>query len=130
MQSNDQRPADFATALQSANRSKPVVLSDRSSFGGIAPSAHRSWTGHETMPPACSKRLPKFRFWRGWVLISRCCLTFLVFNGCSRAHYRRNADNAAAEIITEDNRDPRWQIRDPTRYADPRSRFYEPSNPA
>jgi hypothetical protein len=51
------------------------------------------------------------------------------FYGCSREHYRLNADKAAHEVVAGENNDPRWRQPNFTVYPDPRSRFYDPTPP-
>ncbi|GIW95010.1 MAG: hypothetical protein KatS3mg110_3051 [Pirellulaceae bacterium] len=48
-------------------------------------------------------------------------------SGCTRRHYRLDADREVAEIINEKSFDPRWAL--PPNFSiamDPRSRYYEP----
>jgi hypothetical protein len=49
--------------------------------------------------------------------------------GCSRAHYRRQADKEVYGLIDCDTRDPRWPLENYTIQPDSRSRMFDPDNP-
>jgi outer membrane protein TolC len=53
----------------------------------------------------------------------------LLLGGCSRAHYRRQADRDAYCLIEEKASDPRWDLQDYSITPDPRSRLFDPFNP-
>lgn len=53
----------------------------------------------------------------------------LLLGGCSRAHYRRQADRDAYCLIEEKASDPRWDLQDYSINPDPRSRLFDPFNP-
>jgi outer membrane protein TolC len=64
-------------------------------------------------------------------------LVIVVFlSGCSRSHYRKQADEEAQQLITEKSNDPRWalpcfsiEMDDRSRYYDPYDRDYPPMPP-
>jgi outer membrane protein TolC len=64
----------------------------------------------------------------GWVVGSG-VLSAVLAGGCSREYYRRDADQQAYQLIDEKESDPRWQLPDYSVYGDPRSRYFEPTNP-
>jgi outer membrane protein TolC len=53
----------------------------------------------------------------------------LVMSGCQRSFYRTQADDEVACIVDERSHDPRWALEDFTIAADPRSRFYDGTDP-
>lgn len=53
----------------------------------------------------------------------------IVFTGCSRGFYRRQADREVQEILDEKDRFPQWKIENYHVYPDPRARFADPFNP-
>ena len=69
------------------------------------------------------------RTWRVGLQIAACGLASLPFAGCSREHYRVNADKAAFEVVDGENHDPRWRQPNFTVYPDERSRFFDPTPP-
>jgi hypothetical protein len=64
--------------------------------------------------------------WRRWLLGS---LAAPALVGCTREHYRENADRAAQQVISSQPCDPRWQLHDLGIYPDARSRFFDPTCP-
>ena len=71
---------------------------------------------------------------RGLRLLSRLLvcvsvISSLVTMGCSRSHYRLQADNEAYCVIGERNGDPRWQTSDARIDIDPRSRYFDQFDP-
>lgn len=52
-----------------------------------------------------------------------------LLTGCTRRHYRLDADWEADWLIQQKSCDPRWALENFNVYPDPRSRFYDPSNP-
>ena len=71
-------------------------------------------------------------------LRSRCALCVRLFaviglalvagqSGCSRSHYRLQADREVRCLIDSGSTDPRWPLDNYTINPDPRSRFYDPS---
>jgi Outer membrane efflux protein len=50
-------------------------------------------------------------------------------DGCTRAFYRRQADNEVNDILAEKDRYPQWKIEQYHVYPDPRARFADPTNP-
>jgi hypothetical protein len=50
-------------------------------------------------------------------------------DGCTRAFYRKRADNEVNDILNEKNKYPEWQIEQYHVYPDPRARFADPTNP-
>lgn len=50
-------------------------------------------------------------------------------SGCSRAKYRRQADQDAYRLIAERNFDPRWQASNYSIEIDPRSRYFDAYDP-
>src|SRR6478735_8816889 len=69
------------------------------------------------------------RVWRVGLHAAACGLASLPFVGCSREHYRVNADKAADEVVSGENNDPRWHQPNFTVYPDARSRFFDPTPP-
>ena len=61
-----------------------------------------------------------------WVMVS---VGVLATGGCSRRHYRLQADSDAYRVITERNGDPRWQSEKIGIEPDRRSRFYDVYDP-
>ncbi|MBI3468103.1 MAG: hypothetical protein HY000_34285 [Planctomycetes bacterium] len=55
--------------------------------------------------------------------------TSLALAGCGRSWYRQQADQEAKELIAEKSDNPRWSYPNTTTYMDPRSRFFDPSDP-
>lgn len=53
----------------------------------------------------------------------------LVFVGCTRTHYRRQADTEVSQVVQTAAEDPRWSLTDYTIQPDPRSRMYDPCDP-
>jgi hypothetical protein len=53
----------------------------------------------------------------------------LLAGGCSRGHYRRQADCEVYKTVDCFDRDPRWHIEDYSIQAKPESRMYDPDNP-
>ena len=51
------------------------------------------------------------------------------FAGCNRAHYRRQADTEAYELIQEKRNNPRWMLPRTSINIDPRSRMFDPFDP-
>lgn len=70
------------------------------------------------MRDGCQNRLGRIAF-----------LAALTMTGCSRTHYRLNADREAYSTIAERNNDPRWSESDLGIEMDPRSRYFDPYNP-
>jgi outer membrane protein TolC len=50
-------------------------------------------------------------------------------DGCTRAFYRRQADNEVNDVLAEKDRYPEWKIEQYHVYPDPRARFADPTNP-
>lgn len=61
------------------------------------------------------------------VALSACLLCAL--SGCSRTIYRLRADKEAKYLVTQKSNDPRWDLLDFTIGMDPRSRFFDPTDP-
>ncbi|NLF72324.1 MAG: TolC family protein [Candidatus Anammoximicrobium sp.] len=53
----------------------------------------------------------------------------LAAGGCSRQHYRVQADREVHELVTEKSNDPRWAICDFSIDMDPRSRYFDAADP-
>ncbi len=53
----------------------------------------------------------------------------LAAGGCTRAHYRRQADDEVYGAVAWATSDPRWQMIDYTIQPDPQSRMYSPYDP-
>ncbi len=53
----------------------------------------------------------------------------LIACGCSRTHYRLQADRDAYDVIAERNTDPRWSTPDYGIEMDPRSRYHDDHDP-
>ncbi len=56
-------------------------------------------------------------------------VTAMLSAGCSRAHYRRNADQEVYSLLDCGSRDPRWPLPDYTIDPDPKSRMAYPYSP-
>ncbi|MCC7085779.1 MAG: winged helix-turn-helix transcriptional regulator, partial [Pirellulales bacterium] len=50
-------------------------------------------------------------------------------SGCTRAYFRKWADNEIYDLVREKSQDSRWPLNDYTINIDPRSRMYDPSCP-
>ena len=61
------------------------------------------------------------------VLAAVTCMVVAV--GCTREHYRRQADREVYALVDCASTDPRWPMDDYTIQPDPASRFYDPNNP-
>lgn len=64
----------------------------------------------------------------------KCSLLVLVValvlvGGCSRAHHRESADAEVYNILTEKNQNPQWTVPRLDITPDPRSRFFDPTDP-
>jgi hypothetical protein len=57
------------------------------------------------------------------------CGVAALLGGCSRTYYRESADAGVAALVAEKGTDPRWSLRDFTIDMDPRSRYYDPTDP-
>ncbi|MGH2626752.1 MAG: hypothetical protein ACRDHY_08905, partial [Anaerolineales bacterium] len=58
-----------------------------------------------------------------------CCGLLCLLAACSRGYYREHADKDVRRLVAEKSNDPRWALRDFTIDMDPRSRFYDPTDP-
>jgi hypothetical protein len=56
-------------------------------------------------------------------------LVLLAVSGCTRSHYRQQADAQASALIREKSNHPLWQLEDRGPYVDPRSRMFDPFDP-
>jgi hypothetical protein len=81
------------------------------------------------MERSTSKGIVGRRWKVGLQTAAVCGLASLPFVGCSREHYRVNADKAAQDVVAGENNDPRWRQPNFTVYPDPRSRFFDPTPP-
>ena len=63
----------------------------------------------------------------GWPLLL--LASALIASGCSRTHYRLQADRDAYDVIAERNTDPRWSTPDYGIEMDPRSRYHDDQDP-
>lgn len=61
------------------------------------------------------------------LLVSLACVAAL--SGCSRAHYRRQADNEAYALVQQKANHPHWALDNYTIAIDPRSRMFDPNSP-
>ncbi|MHC4396040.1 MAG: TolC family protein [Planctomycetota bacterium] len=64
----------------------------------------------------------------------KCSLLVLVValvlvSGCSRAHHRESADAEVYNILTDKNQNPQWTVPRLDITPDPRSRFFDPTDP-
>lgn len=68
-----------------------------------------------------------------WCVSSRLVCVFgllgLLAGGCSRAEYRRQADQDVKRLVDCASQDPRWPLEDFTISVDPRSRYFDPAPP-
>src|SRR5436190_16557325 len=53
----------------------------------------------------------------------------LCATGCTRTHYRRQADREVAYLVNEKNLPGRWGIQNLGLQYDPRSRYFDPNDP-
>ncbi len=53
----------------------------------------------------------------------------LLLGGCTRAHYRRQADRDAYALVDQKTCDPRWPLEDYSIEPDPHSRLFNPFSP-
>ena len=65
----------------------------------------------------------------GSVWITFLLTSVLIACGCSRTHYRLQADRDAYDVIAERNTDPRWSTPDYGIEMDPRSRYHDDHDP-
>src|ERR1700736_4031747 len=66
----------------------------------------------------------------GWTMCLLVVLGLLVgIGGCTRAFYRRAADNEVNDILAEKDKIPGCKIEQFHVYSDPRARFADPTNP-
>ncbi len=56
-------------------------------------------------------------------------LVLIISHGCTRARYRRLADNDAYNLVAEKQTNPHWALPNYTINIDSRSRMYDPYNP-
>ena len=61
------------------------------------------------------------------VVVTATCI--VVAMGCTREHYRRQADREVYALVDCASSDPRWPVDDFTIQPDPMSRLYDPNNP-
>lgn len=73
--------------------------------------------------------LPRDR--KGWRFKTACLAGLLIpaAAGCTRRHYRLQADNDTYAAIAESTCNPRYAVPEFNVYPDPRSRFYDPTDP-
>jgi hypothetical protein len=64
--------------------------------------------------------------WGRWCLIA---LLVVILSGCTRAHYRRQADREVYGLIACGTEDPRWKLQDYTINPKADSRMFDPNNP-
>ncbi len=53
----------------------------------------------------------------------------LLVPACSRGHYREDADREVTRLVAEKSDDPRWAMKKFSVTMDPRSRYYDPTDP-
>ncbi|MGE0608579.1 MAG: hypothetical protein AB7O62_15900 [Pirellulales bacterium] len=63
--------------------------------------------------------------WAIWLTV----LLFIILSGCSRAHYRRQADDLVNDLVRHGCYDDRYQIQDYTIKIGPQSRLFDPTCP-
>ncbi len=74
----------------------------------------------------CFKRKrPAFRHCR----LIGCCGLLCLLPACRRGDYRRDADKDVGQLLAEKSSDPRWGVKDFTIEMDPRSRYFDPTDP-
>ena len=56
-------------------------------------------------------------------------LVLVLLCGCSRAFYRKQADRDVACLVAQKSNDPRWALPNFPIGMDPRSRYFDPTNP-
>jgi len=64
-----------------------------------------------------------------WLLTLLVCALLAVSQGCTRAWYRRQADIDANNLIREKASHPHWALNNQTFAMDPRSRYFDGTNP-
>src|SRR5688500_17282040 len=64
-----------------------------------------------------------------WLLTLVVCALVAASQGCSRAWYRRQADIDANKLIREKASHPHWALNNQTFAVDPRSRYFDGTNP-
>jgi len=64
-----------------------------------------------------------------WTLFLGGLISFSALAGCTRTHYRRQADRQTYQILAEKSADPRWRLPRMNITPDEKSRFYNPSSP-
>ena len=63
----------------------------------------------------------------GWFVVALCAA--VIPTGCSRTHYRLQADREVTGLMNEKNLPGRWGIPNFRLRYDPRSRYFDPTNP-
>lgn len=76
------------------------------------------------IPSNCTMQV--FQKWFGLLL---CCALAVSSAGCTRAWYRRQADIDANTLIREKASHPHWALNNQTFAMDPRSRYFDGTNP-
>ncbi len=64
-----------------------------------------------------------------WAACFGLALALFASGGCSRQHYRVQADCEVHDLVAEKSNDPRWAVGDFSIDMDPRSRYFDPSDP-
>src|SRR5687768_2501457 len=78
--------------------------------------------------PPSTHRSPSCRQWRLLLLVAVAATTSFSL-GCSRDYYHRQADREVARIVTEKTKPGRWGLPGFRLQYDPRSRYFDPTNP-
>ncbi|MFZ5829716.1 MAG: TolC family protein [Planctomycetota bacterium] len=92
---------------------------------GLVPAAHGSGTVRFGFP-RCPKRSTRFA---PTAVLIVCAVLTLAAMGCTRGHYRRQADQEVYDLIGCAARDPRWDLKDYGIDPNPASRYYNPFCP-
>lgn len=64
-----------------------------------------------------------------WAMCLTAAIAMLACGGCSRQHYRLQADYEVHDLVAEKSNDPRWAVDDFSIDVDPRSRYFDSYDP-
>lgn len=123
---NHRRPSSRAAAGPTPRRSAPRRLKEH---GSTHPASAYGAAPHLPARPA---KKPKRRRWAsvqaGWAVLAT-LLAVAAGSGCTRTHYRLQADRQSYDAIAQKASDPRWPLRDIEVYSQPGARFFDPFSP-
>lgn len=89
----------------------------------------RSAAGIASRVPSLAGRTGGRGQGRAWAAALSCAVAASAATGCTRGHYRTQADRATYDAIIQKASDPRWPTRDIGVYAPAPARFHDPFDP-